>query len=135
MARTITTQGSHSHGSGSKGLGKGLGKTDMKRHRKILRDNIQSVTKGSIRRMARRGGVKRISADIYPQIRIALKERLTEILKQTTALVEHLKRKTITVPDIVYVLNRMGKPIYVRFTVTLLNFKYAKIEQGFEAVR
>ena len=47
--------------TGGKG-GKGLGKGGAKRHRKILRDNIQGITKPAIRRLARRGGVKRISA-------------------------------------------------------------------------
>ena len=41
--------------------GKGLGKGGAKRHRKVLRDNIQVITKPAIRRLARRGGVKRIS--------------------------------------------------------------------------
>ena len=41
--------------------GKGLGKGGAKRHRKVLRDNIQGITKPAIRRLARRGGVKRIS--------------------------------------------------------------------------
>ena len=49
--------------SGGKG-GKGLGKGGAKRHRKILRDNIQGITKPAIRRLARRGGVKRISASM-----------------------------------------------------------------------
>ncbi len=40
--------------------GKGLGKGGAKRHRKVLRDNIQGITKPAIRRLARRGGVKRI---------------------------------------------------------------------------
>jgi len=48
---------------GGKG-GKGLGKGGAKRHRKILRDNIQGITKPAIRRLARRGGVKRISASM-----------------------------------------------------------------------
>ena len=38
--------------------GKGLGKGGAKRHRKVLRDNIQGITKPAIRRLARRGGVK-----------------------------------------------------------------------------
>jgi hypothetical protein len=42
--------------TGGKG-GKGLGKGGAKRHRKILRDNIQGITKPAIRRLARRGGV------------------------------------------------------------------------------
>lgn len=45
--------------------GKGLGKGGAKRHRKILRDNIQGITKPAIRRLARRGGVKRISASKF----------------------------------------------------------------------
>ncbi|CAI9548089.1 unnamed protein product [Staurois parvus] len=38
--------------------GKSLGKGGAKRHRKVLRDNIQGITKPAIRRLARRGGVK-----------------------------------------------------------------------------
>jgi histone H4 len=52
--------------TGGKG-GKGLGKGGAKRHRKILRDNIQGITKPAIRRLARRGGVKRISASMSPR--------------------------------------------------------------------
>ena len=55
---TLTHHLSHIGGKGGKGLGKG----GAKRHRKILRDNIQGITKPAIRRLARRGGVKRISA-------------------------------------------------------------------------
>ncbi|KAK6966474.1 hypothetical protein R3P38DRAFT_2590813, partial [Favolaschia claudopus] len=49
------------------GLGKGKG--GARRHRKILRDNIQGITKPAIRRLARRGGVKRISGFIYEETR------------------------------------------------------------------
>ena len=45
--------------------GKGLGKGGAKRHRKTLRDSIHGITKPAIRRLARRGGVKRISGLIY----------------------------------------------------------------------
>jgi len=37
--------------------GKGLGKGSAKRRRKILRDNIQGITKPAICRLARRSGV------------------------------------------------------------------------------
>merc|ERR1719391_1222026 len=36
--------------------GKGLGKGGAKRHRKVLRDNIQGITKPAIRRLARDWG-------------------------------------------------------------------------------
>jgi hypothetical protein len=48
--------------------GKGLGKGGAKRHRKVLRGNIQGITKPAIRRLARRGGAKRIS-DLRPHLR------------------------------------------------------------------
>nr|XP_021500552.1 histone H4-like [Meriones unguiculatus] len=68
--------------------GKGLGKGGAKRHRKVLRDNIQGITKPAIRRLARRGGVKRIS------------------------YTEHAKRKTVTAMDVVYALKRQGRTLY-----------------------
>ena len=37
--------------------------------RKVLRDNIQGITKPAIRRLARRGRVKRISGLIYEETR------------------------------------------------------------------
>ena len=57
--------------TGGKG-GKGLGKGGAKRHRKILRDNIQGITKPAIRRLARRGGVKRISASKHLRLPYSL---------------------------------------------------------------
>jgi histone H4 len=52
---------------------RGLGKGGAKRHRKILRDNILGISKPAIRRLARRAGVKRISAMIYEETRGVLK--------------------------------------------------------------
>jgi histone H4 len=63
-----------------------------KRHRKILRDNIQGITKPAIRRLARRGGVKRISGLIYEETRGVLKiflesEPLLPCLTQPSPLI------------------------------------------------
>ncbi|KAI5868415.1 histone-fold-containing protein [Durotheca rogersii] len=101
-------------GKGGKGLGgKGLGgKGGIKRHRKILRDNIQGITKPSIRRLARRGGVKRISASIYDEVRSALKGRLEEIIRDCVAYTEYRQRKTVTINDVLHALKRLGRPIY-----------------------
>ena len=59
----------------------GLGKGGAKRHRKILRDNIQGITKPAIRRLARRGGVKRISGLIYEETRGVLKIFLENVCR------------------------------------------------------
>ena len=61
--------------------GKGLGKGGAKRHRKVLRDNIQGITKPAIRRLARRGGVKRISGLIYEETRSVLKVFLENVVR------------------------------------------------------
>jgi len=97
-------------GKGSGGLGKGKG--GLKRHQKVQRDTIYGVTKGDIRRLARRGGVKRISATLYDDVRQALKERLTDIMRQVIAIVELSGRKTICVTDIIFILNRQGRTLY-----------------------
>lgn len=92
--------------------GKGLGKGGAKRHRKILRDNIQGVTKPAIRRLARRGGVKRISGLIYEEVRGVLKAFLETIIRDSVTYTEHAKRKTVTALDVVYALKRNGHTLY-----------------------
>jgi histone H4 len=92
--------------------GKGLGKPGAKRHRKVLRDNIQGVTKPAIRRLARRGGVKRISGTIYEETRGCLKVFLEITLKDAVTYTEHARRKTVTAMDIVYALKRKGRTLY-----------------------
>jgi histone H4 len=94
--------------TGGKG-GKGLGKGGAKRHRKILRDNIQGITKPAIRRLARRGGVKRISALIYEETRGVLKSFLEGVIRDAVTYTEHAKRKTVTSLDVVYALKRQGR--------------------------
>ena len=65
-------------GRGKTGKRKGLGKGGAKCHRKILHNNIQGITKATIHRLARCGGMKRIS------------------------------RKTVTAMDVVYALRVPG---------------------------
>jgi histone H4 len=96
--------------AGGKG-GKGLGKGGAKRHRKILRDNIQGITKPAIRRLARRGGVKRISAMIYEETRGVLKTFLEGVIRDAVTYTEHAKRKTVTSLDVVYALKRQGREL------------------------
>ena len=84
--------------------GKGLGKGGAKRHRKVLRDNIQGITKPAIRRLARRGGVKRISGLIYEETRGVLKSFLEAVVRDAVTYTEHARRKTVTALDVVYAL-------------------------------
>lgn len=92
--------------------GKGLGKFSAKRHRKVARDTIQGISKGSIRRLARRGGVKRMSEGVYAKARVALKRLLTSVIRDAVTYTEHANRKTVTTLDIIYALKRQGKTLY-----------------------
>jgi histone H4 len=92
--------------------GKGLGKGGAKRHRKVLRDNIQGITKPAIRRLARRGGVKRISGLVYEETRGVLRLFLQNILHDCIVYTEHARRQTVVAMDVVYALKRQGKTLY-----------------------
>ncbi|KAL3697203.1 hypothetical protein R1sor_011279 [Riccia sorocarpa] len=92
--------------------GKGLGKGGAKRHRKVFRDNIQGITKPAIRRLARRGGVKRISGLIYEETRGVLKIFLENVIRDAVTYTEHARRKTVTAMDVVYALKRQGRTLY-----------------------
>merc|ERR1712168_840832 len=103
LPRTMTGRG--------KG-GKGLGKGGAKRHRKVLRDNIRGITKPAIRRLARRGGVKRISGLIYEETRGVIKQFIENVVRDAVTYTEYSRRKTVTALDVVYALKRQGRTIY-----------------------
>uniref|UniRef100_UPI00398EB809 histone H4-like n=1 Tax=Pristiophorus japonicus TaxID=55135 RepID=UPI00398EB809 len=96
---------------GGKG-GKGLGKGRAKRHHKVLRNNIQGITKPAIRRLARRGRVKRISGLIYEEARGVLKIFLENVIRDAVIYTEHAKRKTVTAMDLVYALKQQSRTLY-----------------------
>ena len=99
-------------GKGGKG-GKGLGKVGAKqRHRRVIRENIQGITKPAIRRLARRCGVKRLSGLVYDETRNVLKVFLEGIVRDAVTYTEHARRKTVTALDVVYALKRHGRTIY-----------------------
>ena len=96
------------------GKGKGgKGKAGGKRHRKVIRDNIQGITKPAIRRLARRGGVKRISGLIYEEARGVLKSFLEHTVRDAVTYTEHARRKTVTAMDVVYALKRQGRTLCI----------------------
>lgn len=97
---------------GGKG-GKGRGKRPIVlRHRMILRDRIRGITKADIRRLARRGGVGRMSGLIYEEVRGLLKTFLENTLRDALVYTEHAKRKTVTAMDVVYSLKCQGRTLY-----------------------
>eukprot|EP00801_Mesodinium_rubrum_P004758 Mrub_04761.p7 GENE.Mrub_04761~~Mrub_04761.p7 ORF type:complete len:109 (+),score=17.24 Mrub_04761:841-1167(+) len=99
-------------GKGAKGLGK-VGISGKRHHRKkMTKDSIQGITKPAIRRLARRGGVKRISALIYDETRTVIKQFLESVVRDSVTYTEHAKRKTVSALDVVYALKRQGRTLY-----------------------
>ena len=78
----------------------------MERHQKVLRDNIQGITKLEIQRLARRGSVKRINNLIYEETHRVLK---ILVIRDVVPHIEHVRRKTMTAMDVVYTLKRQDR--------------------------
>ena len=87
-------------------------KGSNKRIKKLLTTNASGVTKGAIKRLARRAGVKRISALTYEEVRGSIKSFAESTIQDATAYTESAKRKTVTAGDIVNALKKKGKMIY-----------------------
>lgn len=90
-----------------------MGKVGAKRHaRKSQKASIEGITKPAIRRLARRGGVKRIQHQIYDETRGVLRNFLENVVKDSITYTEHARRKTVTALDVVYALKRQGRTLY-----------------------
>ena len=85
-------------------------KSKMKK-RTIIKQKI-GISNRAIRRLARRGGVKRISQLIYEDTRVILRSFLENVLKDIIVYTVHAKRKTVTSLDVIYALKRQGRMLY-----------------------
>lgn len=93
----------------------GKGKLAFKRHRgerKVYRNTVQGVTKGDIRRLARRGGIKRLSGLCYEEVRGTLVIFLKHVVEDAVIYMEHAGHRTVTVMDVVHALKRQGRTLY-----------------------
>jgi histone H4 len=100
-------------GKGSKGLLRGkLGISGAKRHKLRNGDAISGITRPAIRRLARRGGVKRMSSLVYEEVRVSLRSFLTKVVFDAHLYALHAHRVTICPMDVVYALKRSGRTLY-----------------------
>ena len=114
---TARTKGSQAPAK-SGNLVKGKGNTGPKRGKNLGKSSasrpelVNRITKGDIRRIARRGGVRRISVGVYPCTRDILLGWLEGVVKDALIFMEHAKRQTVRASDVVYALKRRGQNIY-----------------------
>jgi histone H4 len=67
--------------------------------------------KNDVRRLCRRGGVKRMSGLIYEETRAALKGFMEIVIRDAVIYTEHDHRKTVSMQDILHSLKRNDKPM------------------------
>lgn len=79
------------------------------RHKSLLQGKISHQ---GIRKLARRAGVKRISATIYEPVHDILRSFLTKILQDAVEYVLHARRKTLMAFDVVHALKRHHITLY-----------------------
>lgn len=77
-----------------------------------IKDSLEGITKPSLKRLARRAGIKRLSTAVYPETKEALVVWLDKVLADGSKYAEHAHRRTITVMDIMYALKRNGQTLY-----------------------
>jgi histone H4 len=112
-------------GKGGKGLsGQGKGKSPaapanqggktlaaVRHRRKQYKDNIKGITKPAIRRLCRRGGVKRIGGLLYEAARTVLRDQFLTALIQKSIAVLGI-RKTVTTQDLFLAQHAMNMVMY-----------------------
>lgn len=70
---------------------------------------VPGVTKASIRRLARRAGVKRVGGDFYEDAETGLRSFLSGLVKDIYVMTEYARRRTATLNDVLLVLKRNGR--------------------------
>lgn len=97
-----------------KGKGQGMGgKVAAKRNKgKPTKPTLQGITMGDIRRLARKGGVKRIARDLYPYTRDIMAGFLKHLVRDSLVYTQSGGRKTCTGMDVVMAMKRQGKSLY-----------------------
>ena len=83
-----------------------------KRVKKVLKDNSKSITKGSVRRMARRAGIKRISGLLTEEVRGVLKGFVEKVVSDAVSYTEYARKRTVTAGAVVAALKKRGRVLY-----------------------
>ena len=73
----------------------GLDAGSARRHRRVLRDTIQGITKDAIQRIAFKAGIKSLSGLMYEEIRSIMRVWLDDVIRVAHAYSEHYRKKTI----------------------------------------
>jgi histone H4 len=96
-------------GGGQRGMGAG----GVARRHRVQRDNLERISKGAIRRLARRAGITRIGSQVDEFTRQLLKDYLEHVVRDTIVFTEYQRHKTISQGDVKEALRRQGRVLYI----------------------
>ncbi len=121
---TLPPRYGHGRGKGGKGLGKGL--SGAVRHRKVLRDNIQGLTKPAIKRLAHKAGVKGVSGLIYEEIRGVAKVFMEPLIRSCVVIATTEEKKTVKIRHLYGALEIAKTPLVAAINPTTKSATYFK---------
>lgn len=101
--------------------GQGLGKLNIHlqvgksiaKRQKVQHESIRGISKNSIRKLARRGGVYRMGGGVSEEIKKILSTFLTKVIGDAVLYTGHANRKTVTQLDVIYALKKQGRTLYI----------------------
>lgn len=83
-------------------------KTAQKKHRMIIRDSIQGVTKPAIQRLCKIAGIVRVSSTVYEEIRGLLLLYMREVVSDSVNAMEYARRVRLQRSDLEIALQSQG---------------------------
>lgn len=87
-------------------------RTSAQKRPRVLRGNVEGLTKGAIKRLAHKGGVKTISGLIYEDSRGIIKVYIEKIVEAAVKLTQHARKIVISREDVLESARVNGYPIY-----------------------
>ena len=83
-----------------------------KRSKKLLKDGIRGITKGSVRRLARRAGIRRLASLLTEEVRGVLKSFVEKVVADAVSYTEYARKRTVTCGAVVAALKKRGRMLY-----------------------
>eukprot|EP01063_Lacrimia_lanifica_P027811 TRINITY_DN395_c0_g1_i10.p1 TRINITY_DN395_c0_g1~~TRINITY_DN395_c0_g1_i10.p1 ORF type:complete len:114 (+),score=55.55 TRINITY_DN395_c0_g1_i10:129-470(+) len=110
----MPASGKSGKSSGSKAkaaASKKAAKAASKRGKEVSK---RGITKASIRKIARRGGCKRIASSVYDEARTILRSFVDNLMHDTGAIMEMFgkTRSTVRPADVMFALKKQGRTLY-----------------------
>ena len=72
----------------------------------------RSIGRNDVRRIARRGGTKRMRAGFTEEVNTQLRDYLRKLVHDATAIVDMRGKKTVRLEDVLHVLQKNGQTMY-----------------------